>query len=115
MPITTLAVLLPFATIGTAVLQISISARDTQLPLQMPDIRLQANSCPPTIGQSLLAGGVHIRLLGILRSEMDPNNVCELSDSAHFSLTCRHIGKVIPDFRWQFQADPILVLPTFLS
>jgi len=61
MPITKLAARLPFAAIGTPVLQISISARDTQFPLKMPDIRLQANFCGPTIGQSLLAGGVHIR------------------------------------------------------
>ena len=59
MPITSSAACLPFAAIGTAVLQISISARDTQFPLQMPDIRLQANPCPPIIDQSLLAGGVH--------------------------------------------------------
>ena len=58
-----LAAALPFATIGTAVLQISISARDIQFPLKMPDIRLQANSRPPIVGQSLLAGGVHIRFV----------------------------------------------------
>jgi hypothetical protein len=63
MPITSSAACLPFTAIGTVVLQISISARDTQLPPQMPDIRLQANSCPPIIDQSLLAGGVHIRLV----------------------------------------------------
>src|SRR5688572_18796601 len=63
MPITSSAACLPFTAIGTAVLQISISARDTQLPLQMPDIRLQANSCAPIVGQSLLAGGVHIRVV----------------------------------------------------
>jgi hypothetical protein len=62
-PITSLAVRLPLAAIGTAVLQISISARDTQFPLKMPDIRLQANSCPPTVDQSLLAVGVHIRFV----------------------------------------------------
>jgi hypothetical protein len=66
MPITTVAVPLPFAAIGTAMLQISISARDIPFPLQMPDIRLQANSRPPSpIDQSLLAGGVHIGLLAL--------------------------------------------------
>jgi hypothetical protein len=42
MPVTSLAACLPSHSIGAAVLQISISARDTQLPLKMPDIRLQA-------------------------------------------------------------------------
>lgn len=73
MPITSLAACLPFAAIGTAVLQISISARDTQFPRKMPDIRLQANSRPPIIDQSLLAGGVHIRLVRWFRSEMSCN------------------------------------------
>jgi hypothetical protein len=67
MPVTSLAARLPSHSIGTAVLQISISARDTQFPLQMPDIRLQAISkTVRTIDHSLLAGGVHIRLLGML-------------------------------------------------
>ena len=57
MPITTLAARLPFAAIGTAVLQISISARDTQLPLKMPDIRLQANSCSPNDRSVSTCGG----------------------------------------------------------
>ena len=58
MPITTLAVCLPLAAIGTAVLQISISARDTQLPPQMPDIRLQARpSLPQLPVNPLFAGG----------------------------------------------------------
>ena len=66
MPVTTSADPRPFAAIGTASLQISISARDIKIPLMMPDIRLQAISdSARTIDHSLLAGGVHIRLLGM--------------------------------------------------
>jgi hypothetical protein len=39
----------PLATIGTASLQISISARDIKIPLMMPDIRLQATSDSPEL------------------------------------------------------------------
>lgn len=49
MPVTSLAACLPSYSIGTAVLQISISARDKQLPLKMPDIRLQATPCSPQL------------------------------------------------------------------
>ena len=60
-----LAAHLPVATIGASVLADSMSARATQSPLTMPDIRLQAlPSCQIYRSASSLLGGVHIRWLG---------------------------------------------------
>ena len=43
-----------------------MSARDSVIPLKMPDIRLQAASARPQLSISFpLAGGVHIRVFGI--------------------------------------------------
>lgn len=53
---------MPLSTIGAAVTQISMSARERLLPHQMPDIRLQALSeGPDPRSIFLLAEGVHIQ------------------------------------------------------